>query len=48
MVLNLMLDNRLELETPITASEGDERLLENNTRRIWTLSAKYKLYNPLE
>jgi len=48
IVLRLMVDNKLELQTPITASEGDERLLANNALRIWTLSASYKLYNPLE
>jgi len=48
IVLRLMVDNKVELKTPITASEGDERLLENNAYRVWSLSASYKLYNPLE
>jgi hypothetical protein len=48
IVLNLLRGGKLELRTPVMANEGEERRLENNTHRVWSLKANYKLYNPLE
>lgn len=48
IVLRLLLKKQLELHTPVMAPEGEERLLENNAYRVWTLKANYKLHSPLE